>query len=336
MAKKTKRSDERPMGSTTGVYQGLIKDATDYERVKKEYTSRYDLALKAVTDFPENAEQQRGLIKVMLEAAQDCSCIYELPDSQSLQRIQSRAYSDLEWELMLWPLLTSARSAQEGRCRLARYVDCKAPPYNPYESFMDRFNAIVDALRTSKAVVMSCFRDATFIDRLAWRPRNELRSKAANRKLNNKRDEDNAIGVLVASRDGIKPDENGLLVDQNGQVYGSTKKRSAMLDDTLAKSKKRGRPSAGDSLVSSVIVTSHQTPEDTKDTLADSNQSSSPADPTPIAQNYLGPVVAPSTTTPSILFNPVGTQQRFADFYYQQGTNQNPITNQYPTAPQNN
>ncbi|KAI0835654.1 hypothetical protein F5Y06DRAFT_305858 [Hypoxylon sp. FL0890] len=257
----TQRLAKATMGSATGLYQRLIRNADDYERVKREYLSRNDRAREQVTDFPHSDEQQCRLIEIMFKAAQDCSQTYEPAGSQSVRRIQSGAYTDEEWELVLWPLLMSARSAQEGRCQIPRFFGCKVPQYNAYGSFMERFNAIVDSLRLSKALVLSLFNNATFIDRLAWRPKSELSLKAANRKLNENRDAQNAIGQRVANRDGIKADENGRLVDPSGQVYGNVKKRSAVLEDTLARSKKRSRNTQRDSFASGITTTSPQASE---------------------------------------------------------------------------
>ncbi|KAI1144263.1 hypothetical protein F5Y05DRAFT_407663 [Hypoxylon sp. FL0543] len=251
ISEPTRRPATEAMDSTTGVYQGFITNPADFERVRREYLSRNDIAREEVTDVPQTAEEQRGLIKKMFEAAQDCSQTYEPSQSQSVRRIQSGAYTDVEWELILWPLLMSACSAQEGRCQLPRYLGCKIPQYNAYESFTERLNAIVEALRLSKALVVSLFKDSTFIDRLAWRPKSELSLKATNRKLNENRDIQNAVGLRVVNRDGIKADEEGRLVDPSGRVYGNVKKRSAVLEDTLARSKKRSRNSQRDSFSSS-------------------------------------------------------------------------------------
>ncbi|KAI1413049.1 hypothetical protein F5Y13DRAFT_189850 [Hypoxylon sp. FL1857] len=274
------------MDSATGVYQGFISNTADYERVKREYLSRSDIAQEEVTDFPQTAEQQRGLVKIMFEAAQDCSQTYEPSESQSVRRIQSGAYTDVEWELILWPLLMSARSAQEGHCQLPRYLGCKAPQYNAYGSFTERFHAILDSLRLSKALVLSLFKDATFINRLAWRPKSELSLKATNRKLNEDRNAQNAIGLRVANRDGIKADENGTLVDASGRVYGNVKKRSAALEDTLARSKKRSRNSQRDSFASSISMSSQTTRDATASPLNGPLVGSSPAP----AQSGISPI----------------------------------------------
>ncbi|KAI0138614.1 hypothetical protein F4776DRAFT_670479 [Hypoxylon sp. NC0597] len=314
---ETQHPPKANMNSTTGLYQGVISDAADYERVKREYLSQNDMARKQVTDLPHSAEQRRALIKAMFEAALDCSETYEPPDSQSVEKIRSGSYTDVEWELVLWPLLMSACSAQEGRCQIPRYLGCKAPPYNPYESFTERFRAIVDALRTSKALVLSLFKDATFIDRVAWRPKTELSVKAANRKLNNDRDARNAIALRVADRDGIKADEDGRLVDTNGEVYGSVKKRSAALEGTVTKSKKRSRTTKRDPSVSSVTTTSHQA---SKDTMGNTINNPSPGGPLSLIQNNNPPAASFATTMPNASFSPPSMHQQPAPFYFQQGS----------------
>ncbi|OTA60699.1 hypothetical protein K449DRAFT_435094 [Hypoxylon sp. EC38] len=283
------------MDRTTGTYQGFIEDEADFERVKREYLSRHDVAKEEVTDFPRSADQQRQLIKAMFEAARDCSNTYEPSGIQSVKRVQSNAFTDLELELVLWPLLISARSAQEGRCRLPRYVSSRASQYNDYGSFMERFSAIVDALRLSKALVLSLFKDATFIDRLAWRPKHELDLKVANRKVNDDRDARLTVALQVADREGIQKDENGRLVDSNGQFYGNAKKRTAVFEDKLAQPKKRIRAKPRDSRPTGVTETPTQALEDTATA---ANNYSSLESSQSLVQSEVIPVAAPSTTIP--------------------------------------
>ncbi|KAI1469239.1 uncharacterized protein F4812DRAFT_470283 [Daldinia caldariorum] len=232
---------EQMMTATTGSYQGLIQNFVHFRHVHDQYLKMHNRPKGNCSDFPSSPQEQQQLVKVLFEAAHDCSQTYEPEGSQSVRRIRSGSYSDIEFELVLWPVLLSTRDAQAGQCRLPNYLYCKEPPYNSYGSFVERFAAVCDALRSSKDVVVSLFKDATFKHRLAWRPRTELNQKATNRKLNGERDVQNAIGIRVAQENGIKTTHNGELVDRNGQSYGTVKKRSAAFEDKISKARKRGR-----------------------------------------------------------------------------------------------
>ncbi|OTB17747.1 hypothetical protein K445DRAFT_9603 [Daldinia sp. EC12] len=236
---------EQMMASTTGSYQGLIRDFGHFRQIYDQYLKIHNRPRGDCSDFPPNPQEQQQLVRLLFEAAQDCSQTYEPEGSQSVRRIQSRSYSDIEFELVLWPVLFSTRDAQIGQCRLPNYLYCKEPPYNSYGSFTERFEAVCDALRSSKDVVVSLFKDATFKHRLAWRPRTELNQKATNRKLNGERDVQNAIGIRVAQENGIKTNQSGELVDRNGQSYGTVKKRSVAFQDKITRTRSRGRDTKG-------------------------------------------------------------------------------------------
>ncbi|KAI0122351.1 hypothetical protein F4814DRAFT_458028 [Daldinia grandis] len=232
---------EQMMSSNSGAYQGLIRDFGHFRQVNDQYLKIHNRPRGDCSDFPLAPQEQQQLVKLLFEAAHDCSQTYEPEGSQSFRRIHQGSYTDIEFELVLWPLLLSTRDAQMGQCRLPNYLYCKEPPYNSYGSFMERFTAVCDALRLSKDVVVSLFKDATFKHRLGWRPRTELNQKATNRKLNGERDVQNAIGIRVAQENGIKATKSGELVDKNGQSYGNVKKRSTAFEEKITKTRKRGR-----------------------------------------------------------------------------------------------
>ncbi|KAL7626474.1 hypothetical protein AAE478_003246 [Parahypoxylon ruwenzoriense] len=229
------------MESATRDYQGFIRGIDDYERIMDQYLHTHDVEGGPCTDFPADPEGQRHLVKVLLEASCNCTYVYEPENGQSVKRVQDGSYTDLELELISWKLLMAVRDAQEGRCKLPRYMTCKIPKYVEYGSFNDRFNQVLRAVRCSKDVVASLFKDALFIHRLAWQPEAELKTKARNRTLNEDRDLQNSIGIRATIRDGIKKDQNGNLVDANGQFYGSARKRSAALEADISRVKKRPR-----------------------------------------------------------------------------------------------
>ncbi|KAI8966276.1 hypothetical protein F5Y11DRAFT_365858 [Daldinia sp. FL1419] len=230
------------LGSKTGTYQGMIQDFAHFRQVHDQYLNMHNRRGGDCSDFPMSQQGQQILVKQLFEAANDYTQTYEPEDSQGIKRLKRGDYADLEFELVLWPLLMSTRDAQQGQCRLPNYLYRKEPPFNTYGSFTERFHAVCDALRTSKDVVTSLFKDATFKHRLAWRPRTEL-NKATNRKLNSERDVQNAIGIRMAQEKGIKATKDGELIGKDGQRYGTVKKRSTTFESKVTKAKKRGRQS---------------------------------------------------------------------------------------------
>ncbi|OTA60697.1 hypothetical protein K449DRAFT_435092 [Hypoxylon sp. EC38] len=236
-------SMEQMMSTNTGNFQGWIQSIEDFHEANKQYMKIHNRPQGNFSDFPWDSNGQLQLVKRLFEAALDCSQIYEPESSQSAKRIQQGGYSDVEFELILWPLLMSTRDAQAGQCRLPNYLSCDTPTYNAYDSFMERFNAVHYALKTSKDIVCSLFKDATFKHRLAWKPDAELNQKAINRKVNGNRDVQHTIGARIAREKGIKVNKNGELVDRNGQTHGMVKKRSTTFEEKISKSKIPGRVS---------------------------------------------------------------------------------------------
>ncbi|XDG01366.1 hypothetical protein ABKA04_000981 [Annulohypoxylon sp. FPYF3050] len=74
----------------------------------------------------------------------------------------------------------SIGNAQRGICRLPNYLDCGEPLYEEYGSFGERFDTVKKVLKTSKEIVRQLFGDSMFADKLAWRPRHELRGIVKN------------------------------------------------------------------------------------------------------------------------------------------------------------
>ncbi|OTA97773.1 hypothetical protein M434DRAFT_379129 [Hypoxylon sp. CO27-5] len=247
---------DQMMETSTGRFQGWIRNIDDFHQVNHQYLQILDRPRGNCSDFPLDPNEQLQLVKALFEAAQDCSQIYEPEDSQSVTRIQQNIDTDVEFELVLWPLLMSTRDAQVGKCNLPNYVCCGKLPYNSYDSFMERFNAVHTALKSSKDVVISLFKDDTFKHRLAWKPEMELNQKITNRKVNGKRDVQTTIGARIARENGIKANQNGELVDRNGQLYGNVKKRSAAFEEKVSKSKVRGRGAKRTKLDSKATVQS--------------------------------------------------------------------------------
>ncbi|KAI0882057.1 uncharacterized protein GGS22DRAFT_196218 [Annulohypoxylon maeteangense] len=218
------------MATRTGTFQSWIQNIDDCHKVNKIYLQIHNRPEWDHSEFPSDAKKQQELVKRLFDAANDCSNIFEPEGSRGLKRIQQRTYSDLEFELVLWPLLMSIHDAQGGRCNLPNYHSSTASVYNVYNTFKERFDGVCEALKSSKDIVVSLFQDEIFKHRLAWRPKSELAQKAANRKVNSHRSTKVSIGSRIIVENDIKATADGKLVDRDGQTYGSVPKQTATFE----------------------------------------------------------------------------------------------------------
>ncbi|KAI1452467.1 hypothetical protein F4805DRAFT_447375 [Annulohypoxylon moriforme] len=284
------------MNTKTGTFQSWIQNINDFHQVNKEYLQIHDRRGGDNSDFPLDAKKQQELVKALFEAANDCSQTFEPEGSLILKRIQQRYYADLEFELALWPLLMSIRDAQAGQCNIPNYHSSKFPAYNVYGSFIERFDAVYEALKSSKDVVASLFKDDTFKHRLAWRPKSELSTKVVNRKHHTNRDIQIHVGTRTILQNDIKPTANGELVDRNGQTYGSIRKRTATFESRIEKTKtpKKERPS-NDTSSSKTIVAANTDDLETPDEISQQNHTFQAE---PALQELLAPIPgsSPSNT----------------------------------------
>ncbi|KAI0901647.1 hypothetical protein F4806DRAFT_490120 [Annulohypoxylon nitens] len=148
----------------------------DYHVLKVQYLSLHQQYRDPISyeDIPSHPVNQSQLVQSMFEAAYDITRTYEHAKSLPIQDILNKKHTDVEYELVLWQLLESIGNAQRGICRLPNYLDCGEPLYEEYGSFGERFDT------TSKEIVRQLFRDSMFADKLAWRPRHELRGIVKN------------------------------------------------------------------------------------------------------------------------------------------------------------
>ncbi|KAI0901649.1 hypothetical protein F4806DRAFT_501823 [Annulohypoxylon nitens] len=241
---KTPSHLESMMAARTGSFQSFIKNIQDWHKVHKVYLRINDTAEYDHHEFPSDEKKQRELVKALFEAAQDCSKIVEPRESRAAKHIQQKRYTDLEFELVLWPLLMSIHNAQAGKCNIPNYSSLrdsrfKTYGYNTYSSFKERFDAVHDALLSSKDIVASIFTDNTFLHRLAWRPKWELSRKVANnRKLHMKQETRMSANSQVAHQNKMKATLDGGLIGQDNQPYANVEKRTAVLEDRTEEAKK--------------------------------------------------------------------------------------------------
>lgn len=91
---------------STGTYQGLFKNRQQAKDFRKYiYMNMHKRAPANCNDYPRDDDERRQLVKGLVNAAQDCTRIYEDPTSRSLKKVQQRNYLDVEWESVIWTLL---------------------------------------------------------------------------------------------------------------------------------------------------------------------------------------------------------------------------------------
>lgn len=91
--------------SSTGTYRGWIRSLDEYSDAKREYLSIQNRQPGNHSDIPTTDEEYRRLIKVLFDAMHETTETIEPSDSQNVTRVQEGSYSDVEYEIVLWPLL---------------------------------------------------------------------------------------------------------------------------------------------------------------------------------------------------------------------------------------
>ncbi|XXG96860.1 hypothetical protein Hte_003151 [Hypoxylon texense] len=231
----------------TGGYHALIQDENHLAIAKDQYLSLGNVGGQNCNDYPQEAHDQQQLVRRLVEASHDCSNIFEPASAQAVKHIQQGKWSDWEWEIIMWTLLVSVRDAQSGVSKLPGYSSTKGQRYEKYESFGDRFRVVLDAVSLSKDIVVSLFRDSAFTNRLAWMPKSEMDRKARNRKGNDDKALQSKIATKLAADKNIKANEDGELIDDEGEIYAKTRKRSAAMEEQMSKARPytRRQPTSG-------------------------------------------------------------------------------------------
>ncbi|OTB07288.1 hypothetical protein M426DRAFT_9014 [Hypoxylon sp. CI-4A] len=225
------------MNSITGQYQGFVRSYRDYDVVNCEYLRTFNTQVEESTDIPRTDEQYSDCIRQLFEAATDYRTTTESAKSTALNKLKRGDWSDLDMELILWPLLVATIEAQNGKCRLPRYASNAKEKYNNFDTFADRFGYICRILRECKDVVASLFKDATYRNRLAWRPETELKQKLTNRKLNGSRSRKGE-----ATEENVQEDKNDEPAGAGGKSRGNSsknKRRNSENHETPMKKKRR-------------------------------------------------------------------------------------------------
>lgn len=151
-------------------------------------------------------------------------------DNPQVTRVKNAP--DIVLEALCWILLDAIIEAQRANITISPWQKIPIKRlYEPYPSFRDRLDVVLEALRESKAIIDNLM-DTSMVRRLAATPRDNLGRKKANNKLNTKRNlQIKAGNVLLdqlkaesqaaassptqADEDEEQDDENGKQDDEN-------------------------------------------------------------------------------------------------------------------------
>ncbi|PQE13746.1 Signal transducer and activator of transcription 2 protein [Rutstroemia sp. NJR-2017a BVV2] len=146
--------------------------------------------------------------------------------AQAAQRIRDKKYPSFAVEEVCWEIFEKAQLAQAGVKLVDLHHGAKFQSHTPYATFNDRWDAIVDSCRRSKALCKMNL-DPSFIDRFVCNPEAEYKMKVNNKKINAQRDEQNEIGRTFLS--------SGLGKQDAQQLVQSTRREDADEDDSATR-----------------------------------------------------------------------------------------------------
>ncbi|RYP44340.1 hypothetical protein DL768_009177 [Monosporascus sp. mg162] len=160
--------------SKTGRYKGYIKSEAEAEDLFKQYLAQCDTDEGSPEGFPRDSAGQCRLVHQAVDAMVQLKGSREAAEAEKAEssakrrltaynRVLEHFWSDLELELMGWRLL------------------CEK-----FDTFMERWNEVLNQLRVSKRTVKALF-DTPFVARLARNVTTEGKRIEANQKGNAKK-----------------------------------------------------------------------------------------------------------------------------------------------------
>ncbi|KAI1485252.1 hypothetical protein F5X96DRAFT_691083 [Biscogniauxia mediterranea] len=238
--------EEDALKSHERVFRHVISDFNDMRDKEARYLSIKNKAGTQTDDIPENNHELQGLVHRLWIALYNTEDTVESETSDAIKSlIKKPRWSEGEVHLALWKLLEAVIDAQRGICTLPKSYTTSGPIYQEFDSFYARFESVEEGLRISKALCRSVLCMDLFIARIAWNPTAEANRKSVNLALNMGKNTLQAIGLYHAHKGDITRDENGNLVDQDGNIIPQNTKHKATpaLKKETANTKKRKRPS---------------------------------------------------------------------------------------------
>jgi hypothetical protein len=150
----------------------------------KKYVRELFLAVVDFTDVLDNPVKVRPP-KASVDNPQVQPANPGVKDNLQVTRVKNAP--NILIEAMCWILLDAIIDAQQGNIRISPWQELVGKAlYETYGSFRDRFNAVVEAVRKSKALIdnlMQC----DILRSLAATPEQQLRRKKANKATNAQR-----------------------------------------------------------------------------------------------------------------------------------------------------
>ncbi|KAI0596784.1 hypothetical protein F4775DRAFT_593896 [Biscogniauxia sp. FL1348] len=238
--------EEDALKSHEPVFRHVISDFNDMRDKEARYLSIKNKTGTQTDDIPQSTHEHRNLVHRLWIALYNTEGTVESESSDAVKTlIKKPRWSEGEIHLALWKLLEAVIGAQRGICSLPRAYTTSGPVYQEFDSFYARFESVEKGLRISKALCRSVLCMDLFIARIAWNPTAEANRKSVNLALNMGKNTLQAIGLYHANKDEITRDENGNLVDQEGNIIPQNTKHKATpaLKQETSNTKKRKRPS---------------------------------------------------------------------------------------------
>ncbi|KAI5923553.1 hypothetical protein F4810DRAFT_720117 [Camillea tinctor] len=239
--------EDEALKSHGRIFRHVISDFDDMRDKEARYLSLKNKRATHAEDIPSDPQELQELVRRLWIAIYNTEDVVEAENSDAIKAIMKKPrWSEGEVHLALWKLLDAMINAQRGVCTLPTSYTSGGPIYQEFDGFYSRFESVEEGLKRSKALCRSVLCMDLFIARIAWNPTAETNRKSVNLNLNMGKNTLQAIGLYHAHKDEITRDENGNLVDHEGNVIpqNTKHKATAALKRETANTKRRKRPSA--------------------------------------------------------------------------------------------
>ncbi|KAI3320176.1 hypothetical protein HD806DRAFT_538734 [Xylariaceae sp. AK1471] len=241
-------------------FRPLIQSFNDMREKKRFYLAMNDISGTETADIPTKDSQRQGLVSQLFSAFYDGSETIDGPGSNPYRAIMEKNYyPEGAVHLMLWELLECIENAQRGKCDLPTWYTANGPAYQTCESFVERFAAVLTALKESKASCCSLFKDASFAARVAWNPAKEYKRKQTNKDLNTQKNTIQELGHQFCKDLGIHRNSEGILQDKDGNMIpGKQRVPTTLFQRNSGRVKKRPHQSERAKVAQRLFATGRQ------------------------------------------------------------------------------
>ncbi|KAJ2981836.1 hypothetical protein NUW58_g6587 [Xylaria curta] len=189
-------SDKTPVKEVPRVFVPRIHSYIDAVHIRAELIARGNVRGTVDDGMPRSDYERQALVGRLWDAMFDLSSPLEAEKAQHYKYINDRThYRDDVVECNLWILVRAIECAQRGICEIPPWFTTDGPIYKPFDTFLERFEAVEEALKHSKSACCSLFSFSEFAARIAWNPFKELKRKQTNHHLNGEKTTIQAVGM---------------------------------------------------------------------------------------------------------------------------------------------